>query len=676
MALQSFTITIGALTDAGNNGKNYVNNQPVYIKRTNGTLANIYRDLAGTSQITQDGLANVTNSKGQFTFFVEAGDYNAEYQSQVTPITVVGADYFNNRIDETVNQIILDLSSSRGFRVKGSFAAGFTYELPNDVGVDGSGLYWIYTDASALPFTVPAATTPSAPTYTQVTFNDAQAIVYGENGNVDAALRKRSGNYTLAEAQAVNLDVGQRITLIDYANATYEVVADADTGGFYLSYKTGFKFKYLAQDYINPAELDNSDGLATQRALGSTNSVVLPSKTLTISSGIVSAIPKKITGDGALTVIETTPSFTGNMLSIAPTAGTDPKGWRISDFTLRNNGSATNAILIDINNVNEYVSKLILENIISENQVSNYFVELLNSLPNADGLFTVVIRDNWSLGGYYLNNVGDSVLLQANTTTGDGTAYYINQLATAANITIRDGNCTSKGNALHIVKGHNTVFDNMQVECPAAFTGVNNALITLDGVIDDLVFNTKITNCNLNTQNNPLYCIHLRRTSMTHISGNEFYCNPNTGAHIVVDTDARDTLIGPNKYYSCLDGTEIEPIIVDNGSGTAGIWKAVSSVNGWTVPDPVNEHLPSCFKSLDGMVFMRGRLTGSAASVGDTVLVLPQGFRPKGKTILLTAYGSSAHPAVVVQILPTGELQILTDGATGIYLSDLSFGAN
>lgn len=231
MALQSFTITIGALTDAGNNGKNYVNNQPVYIKRTNGTLASIYRDLAGTSQITQDGLSNVTNSKGQFTFFVEAGDYNAEYQSQVTPITVVGADYFNSRIDETVNQIILDLSTSRGFRVRGTFAAGFTYELPNDVGLDASGNAWIYTDVEALPFTVPAATSPSFPTYTQVTFNQASNVSYSENGNVEDALRNRAGYYTLAEAQALDLNVGQTIFIKDL-DSHYEVDTGLTPDGF------------------------------------------------------------------------------------------------------------------------------------------------------------------------------------------------------------------------------------------------------------------------------------------------------------------------------------------------------------------------------------------------------------------------------------------------------------
>jgi len=50
---------------------------------------------------------------------------------------------------------------------------------------------------------------------------------------------------TLAEAQASNLKVGQRVILTDYAQAVYEVVADSDTGGFYLTYKTGFKFKYV-----------------------------------------------------------------------------------------------------------------------------------------------------------------------------------------------------------------------------------------------------------------------------------------------------------------------------------------------------------------------------------------------------------------------------------------------
>lgn len=275
MALQSFTLTVGAVKDSDNNDKNYVSGQAIYIKKTNGTLASIYRDLAGTSQITQDGFSNVTSSKGQFTFFVDAGDYIAEYGTQSTPITVVGPDYFNNRIDETVNQIILDLSTSRGFRVVGDFASGFTYELPNDVGIDGSGNYWIYTDINALPFIVPAATTPSTPTYTQVTFNDALAVSYTENGNVDAALRKRPATYTLAEAQAADLDVGQNIFISDRScDAT--VVSGETPDSFFIIDLNGTK-----QLKINPllstavpevtprmagADVNNSDNSAAIKA--------------------------------------------------------------------------------------------------------------------------------------------------------------------------------------------------------------------------------------------------------------------------------------------------------------------------------------------------------------------------------------------------------------------------
>jgi len=48
---------------------------------------------------------------------------------------------------------------------------------------------------------------------------------------------------TLAVAQALDLDVGDKVVLTDYAGATYEVVANSDTGGLYKTYKTGFKFK-------------------------------------------------------------------------------------------------------------------------------------------------------------------------------------------------------------------------------------------------------------------------------------------------------------------------------------------------------------------------------------------------------------------------------------------------
>lgn len=85
---------------------------------------------------------------------------------------------------DTVNQIQTDaanaiatLNTSRGFRDVGAFSTGFTYELPNDVAVDGSGNYWAYADVSALPVTVTAGTIPTEGEYSQRTWNEASAIV-------------------------------------------------------------------------------------------------------------------------------------------------------------------------------------------------------------------------------------------------------------------------------------------------------------------------------------------------------------------------------------------------------------------------------------------------------------------------------------------------------------------
>ncbi|QDP48172.1 MAG: hypothetical protein Unbinned6437contig1000_26 [Prokaryotic dsDNA virus sp.] len=81
-----------------------------------------------------------------------------------------------NQIQTDAANAIATLNTSRGFRVVGDFASGFTYELANDVAIDGGGNYWAYADVNALPVTVPAGTTPSEPTYTQVTFNQASGV--------------------------------------------------------------------------------------------------------------------------------------------------------------------------------------------------------------------------------------------------------------------------------------------------------------------------------------------------------------------------------------------------------------------------------------------------------------------------------------------------------------------
>jgi hypothetical protein len=417
---------------------------------------------------------------------------------------------------------------------------------------------------------------------------------------------------------------------------------------------------------------------AFQTAGASNASVYVPDGTFSISANVPLTVPKQFAGNGKRTLIQTTGGFGASpIFTISPPPATDPKNWTIRDFGVTNNGSATSVFKIDLDTAGKYVSKLTLQRVVSNSAVSTgRFVELSNTIPNIDGLFTSVFEDNWSFGGYYLDNVGDSVVFNRNTTTGSGVGYYVNQLGTAANVIIRDGNCTSAGGALDMVKGANLIFEGMQVECPVAFTGANNAAISIDRPSGGSIYNTKILNNNINTQGNPLYCVYLDNAVQTIIDGNELYCDVATGAHIYIDTGARDTIIGNNKYYNRLTGAETAPIIVNNGVGTFGVWNdATISLAGWTSQGTPSENPLGFFKDRDGTVQFRGRVAGAAAASGSTLFTLPVGFRPNLKAYQISAFGAVAFARgeVIMLVEATGSVKILTNNATSVDLNNFTF---
>lgn len=401
-----------------------------------------------------------------------------------------------------------------------------------------------------------------------------------------------------------------------------------------------------------------------QLSASSSESINVGDGDFLLSETLVMPIAKKFTGNGALSKIHTNAGFIGPIISIRPEAGEDPKGWDVSGFTVTNAGAADNVFLLDISAASRYISKLVISNIVSTSPVSQNFVELLNTTPNIDGLFTSVFKDNWSFGGYYMDNIGDSMAFIRNTTTGAGYGYYINQLDTASNIAIRDGNCTVSGNALYVARGANVVFDTMQVECPLAFTGNDNACISLNHSGGGLVFNTKITNNSINTQGNPLYCVYLQETDQTLIDLNMLYCDGTVGSHIYIDSLARNTVIGKNKYFDSVSGVEIEAKIIDKGIGTIGIWKPVTLQNGWVAQNTPSEPEAAFYKGIDGSVRLRGRIIGPSSTPGVVVATLPAGFRPKA-AILLGSIG--------VQIIPDGTVQIIGSGQTEVFLSEIEF---
>ena len=145
------------------------------------------------------------------------------------------------------NNLIEELTR---FKIKGTFAAGFTYETVDDIGLDNSGNPWSYT--GSLPFTVVAGTVPSSPDYKEERFSSLQASTgLDEVSGLNKTVARK---VTLTSAIADNADIGTKYEISDLDGAAYEVVASSDTGGLYITgLASGRKLKLVIDcNYIDP----------------------------------------------------------------------------------------------------------------------------------------------------------------------------------------------------------------------------------------------------------------------------------------------------------------------------------------------------------------------------------------------------------------------------------------
>lgn len=222
MPLQFKNIAVGNLQDDVS-GNNYAANKAVYILNLNNTLAQIYSDEAGTIPIIQDGVNNVTGAKGVFGFWVEAGDYFVQVGANKYRVSITGADYFNNRVDETVNLIVDSVAGRGAYYVVGSFESGFTYTDINQVGTFGGTDYYVYTGGlTNLPHNVTAGTNP--------TLNSGYAqVFYGEIDNI-TDIRKLDESYkrTYQSLNALLADSANLVVGRNYETESYHQTIAAD----------------------------------------------------------------------------------------------------------------------------------------------------------------------------------------------------------------------------------------------------------------------------------------------------------------------------------------------------------------------------------------------------------------------------------------------------------------
>ena len=130
--------------------------------------------------------------------------------------------------------IIEDLTR---FKIKGTFAAGFTYETVDDVGLDNSGNPWSYT--GSLPFTVPAGTTPTTPVYKQVSFADHNATVdrnaIGAHDDIYNRTKKLSELISENLSESVNVRMSDRLFSIAQVSSVAGNLIETLSNGLFLN---------------------------------------------------------------------------------------------------------------------------------------------------------------------------------------------------------------------------------------------------------------------------------------------------------------------------------------------------------------------------------------------------------------------------------------------------------
>ena len=240
MALQSYTLAVGNLQD-DNNGNNYAVNKPVYILKQDRTLQPIFSDLGGTSPIIQDGVNNATNERGEFSFYVESGDYIASVGGIDRAFTVVGSDYFDNKVDDAVDLFIESVAGRGAYYVVGSFEAGFTYTDINQTGTYNNGgtlEYYVYTGGIAnLPHAVTAGTNPTTDSnYARVNYNQSSQVVNDDGSTVQEFVNSNLTPFkTVAEMKVFDYTGVPEFTRIEWQG----YYAQSDGGGNWCTLRFG-----------------------------------------------------------------------------------------------------------------------------------------------------------------------------------------------------------------------------------------------------------------------------------------------------------------------------------------------------------------------------------------------------------------------------------------------------
>lgn len=133
MALEQITFNIAAFNDADAGGNNYYAGIIYEVFNLNDTLADIYSDSTGANPINQDGISNVSSSKGMVKFYIDKGAYYAVTEGERLDIDTnvnyktlrqENAKYNPPTIQDAIDYDGWDVDGGEIFKVQGYHSIG------------------------------------------------------------------------------------------------------------------------------------------------------------------------------------------------------------------------------------------------------------------------------------------------------------------------------------------------------------------------------------------------------------------------------------------------------------------------------------------------------------------------------------------------------------------------
>ncbi|AMP98387.1 hypothetical protein AY601_1470 [Pedobacter cryoconitis] len=312
----------------------------------------------------------------------------------------------------------------------------------------------------------------------------------------------------------------------------------------------------------------------------------------------------------------------------------------------------------------------------------NFGIRLDNSSRNVDGFFAFTIRRCWIQNGLNGDSVGDSITISENTITGNrilSPGILFSGIGGARQIIIRENNITTQHGAIALLAMEQTqvCFNQLEHGAGSDYLGIYQSQLYLADCIYCVIQGNTISPARSVGSITSDYAIYLSGTSIGNIITQNDMSVGAEGKYIGFGISSkRNILKTDNAYYGTLN-SEVETLGVDNlGIDNYGVEVSLTLLANWIPYDSTSE--VSAKKIDSGLVVLRGAIKDGIQTLGTTIFILPQLFRPvREKRFQVTNFNTGTFSSATLLIRPTGEVNILAiNGSTLLQIDGVSYTTN